>query len=656
MLNNAGNHYLSCGNPDKAREYFERLLLRVPAHLNANLQLARLAVEHKQPARKFLAVLAARGDTELLSEAGTLYARLGDFKQAQQLFQRVAVSSPGAFDPLWNLGRAAARAGDLPRARAALEAALRLKPQDVSVLHELGSAYAASGDFPRAVFLLAQAQKLAPRHPAIALALARAAEDAGFFGDAALAFDRYLQLQPEDLAAKRDRARVVANTPGRRDEGFHALASYVAAHPTDPIGHFQLAQLCWNTEPEKSLSHLAESVRLNPVLAPAHTARAWLLHRHGRDAEALTHLETALRVKPDDVRALDQYGLVLMALDRPADAERAFRRAATLAPADWEVRLHLGRVLMELGRHQEAAKSLEEYQKLRPARQRDPRREPGMIDLATLSAPERRAREIDRFRTMAAARPDDALLRLDLAKLLLADGRSDQASTEFNTLLTMNPDGPLRALAGRALLDAGLYALALPFLDPSQAPLDRAIALLHTTGPDSALAALEQIPAAAHSAEFLLVKARILAQAGHAVQAQRLLASARAWPGARPQLVEEAALLIAGFGPPADAARILAQALADAPDNRDLLLAETVVLALDGQTPRALSNLRRLEQRWPEWDRPYRLHGLLLAAMNRAQDAGPLLRTAAALNTGAPPDSCQSLRDWLTPACRGVSR
>ena len=56
---------------------------------------------------------------------------------------------------------------------------------------------------------------------------------------------------------------------------------------------------------------------------------------------------------------------------------------------------------------------------------------------------------------------------------------------------------------------------------------------------------------------------RVLHDRSYPVKELRLLASARAWPGARPQLVEEAALLIAGFGPPADAARILAQALAD---------------------------------------------------------------------------------------------
>ena len=658
LLNNAGNHYLACGNPAKAREYFERLIGRLPSHPNANLQLARLAVERKQPApaAKFLRALTAHNDPGLLAEAGAMYARLGDFKLAQQAFQRVTALRPGEFDALWNLGRVAARAGDLPRAREALAAALQLKPDDPGALFELGSAHAAGGDFARAVFVLAQAQSRSPEHPGIALALARATEDAGYYGDSAIAYDRYLALRPGDESARRDRGRVVASTAGRRDEGLKALEEYVASRPNDPVGHFQLAQLCWNTDAEKSLALLAEAVRLDPKLAPAHVARAWLLHRHGRDREALKHLEAALQVTPGDVRALDQYGLVLVALDRPKEAEKAFRQAAALGPADWESRLHLGRVLMEQGRDAEARVWLGQYQKLRPARQRDPRREPGMIELATLSAPERRAREIERFRSMADARPDDALLRMQLGNLLLTDGRLKEAEREFHALPAMNADAETLARTGRALLDAGQYALALPFLERAGARLDRANALFHISGADEALKALSQIPAGDQSGEFLLLKAKILDSAGRVQEAQQLLAGPQAWEAARPQLVEEAALLLAKYGRYAEAARMLARAIAASPNNRSLQLSESIVLALEGRVADAGRRLQRIEMRWPEWDRPYRVHGLILAAAKRSREAAQKFRTAAVLGTGNADANCQNLREWLLPACHGGPR
>ncbi len=48
LLNNAGNHYLTCGKPDRARQCFLELLKTNPVHQNANLQMARLSVESKQ--------------------------------------------------------------------------------------------------------------------------------------------------------------------------------------------------------------------------------------------------------------------------------------------------------------------------------------------------------------------------------------------------------------------------------------------------------------------------------------------------------------------------------------------------------------------------------------------------------------------------------
>ncbi len=635
LLNNAGNHYLACGDATKAREYFEFVVRRSPSHINANLQLARLAVERRQPAEAFLRVLTGQSDPALWVEAGGLYARAGDFRNAQQAFQKVAAARPGDFDALWNLGRAAARAGDLERARDALESALRLKPGDAGALLELGLAHAASGDAPRAVFLLAQAESKAPAQPGVALALARAAEDAGYYGDAAAAYERHLKQQPSDAAARRDHARVLALAPGGRERGLRLLEEYGASHPTDPVAHFQLAQLTWETNPEQSLDRLDQAVKLDPKLAPAHTARAWLLHRLGRDGEALPHLDAALKVTPDDVRALDLRGLVLVGLERVAEAEKTFRRAAAVAPSDWEVRLHLGRALMEQGREQEARVWLDQYQKLRPARQRDARREPGMIELATLPAAERRARQIERFQTMAAARPDDALLRLHLASLLLTDGREAEATRQFASLLEANPDEATLVEAGRVLLDARRYEWALPFLEKAGRKADLALAQFHAMGADRALKTLADSP---EEGEALVLKAEILDGAG--------LLDKVAAVDVPPRVAGRAALLLARHSRYKDAARLLARAPGS---DRGLALSEAVVLALDGRTDEAMRRLQRIEERWPEWPAPYKVHALLLSGSEAARKA----RTAAALGGGAADARCQTLRQWLQPVCRG---
>jgi tetratricopeptide (TPR) repeat protein len=531
-LNNVGNHYLACRQPAKAREYFERLVKAVPAHRNGNLQLAGIEIA------------------------------AGRFARAEEILSKFAPSPAGDYEVLFLLGRAAARAGHSARAREVLESALRLRPDDTATTVEAGLANAAAGDYPRAVFLLARAQSRAPENPGIALALARAAEDAGYYGDAVAAYDRYLALAPDARAARRDRARALAMTISGRDRGLRELEDYVAMSPLDPLGHFYSAQVLWKTDPSLALTRLAQAVALDPKLAPAHVARAWLLHRLGRGEEALPHLQAALAVVPGDARTLDQLGVVLLSLDRVEEAEAALRKAAAAAPNDAGIALHLGRALMDQGKDREGQHWLDTYQKLRPARQRDARREAGMIDLAILDPAGRRAREIQRFRSMAKSRPDDPLLQLHLAGLLLADGQRDEALREYETLSSLNGDTAIWTQAGRTLAEAGERAAARPFLERAGLRLD-------------AIAA-----------------------------------------------PEEAAL------------------------------DEAISVAIRGDSAAAIDRLRRIESQWPDWDRPWLVHGLLLKQTGRTAEATSKFRTAEALGAHQDASACATLREWVSGICR----
>jgi Flp pilus assembly protein TadD len=621
LLNNAGNHYLACGQPEKARQYFERLVQAEPSHINANLQLVRLEMNAQQ------------------------------FARAEKLLQKLAAARPGDFEVLYLLGRASARAGNLPRARETLEAALRLRPDETAAMLECGLANAALGDFPRAVFLLARAHSRAPDQPVIALALARASEDAGYYGDAVLAYDRYLALRSNDETARRDRARSLALTITGRDQGTRELEQYVTRNPKDALGHFYLAQVRWSEDAEGALAMLAAAVRIDPQLAPAHLARAWLLHRMGRDTEALPHLEAALRVSPNDVRALDQLGVVLLSLDRVSEAEAALRKAAALAPKDADVALHLGRALMDQVREQEGQQWLDRYQKLRPPRQRDARRESGMIELATLDPAGRRAREIERFRSMARARPDDPLLQLHLAGLLLADGQVSEALHEYGTLSKLNADAAIWAQAGRALLGAGEHEAARPFLERGRSRLDLAEALLLTTGSAAALAALDAIPPEERLAEYGLLRARVLDAEGRSEESAHWLAEALKEGTPSPAMARQASLLLAKSGRFPESMELLTRAMAAAPADRDLPLTEAIVLALSGDADRTEKRLRQVQARWPEWDRPWLVHGLLLAGKERPKEAAAKFRAAAALGSREDPASCASLRAWVFEKC-----
>jgi tetratricopeptide (TPR) repeat protein len=683
VLNNAGNHYLICGQPGKAEIYFERLLKINAVHPNANLQLARIAADRKQGARalQYLSRVKDSGpavellraeasesagkhaealrilDT-LLPEAeadarvgfalGIACARMGLYERAEAAFNSVLAKQPDDFNVLFNLGRAAARAQHYDRAQRALEVALRVRPNDVDTLFELGRAHAAAQDYSRAVYVLAQARQRAPERPDILLSLARAAEDAGYYGDSALAYDEYLRIQPGDDTVRRDRARVYGYTGKRLNEGLKELAWYIQKHPDDPIGYYDLAQFSWATEPQKALDQLSTAIRLDPKFVAARYNRAWLLNRMGRTAESLPDLQVAVQIEPKNIRALDQLGLTYLSLDQPAAAEKVLRQALAISREDPEVLMHLGRALMASDREEEAQKYLDKFQKVRPRRLRDPRREAGMIELATLPVAERTEREMKRLREDARSHPGDPELQLRLALLLLVNGRSEEAAGEFRTLLTMNADPRMWAEAGAALVGAEQYALAREFLEraSAEAPaarLDLAIAVFFTDGPKRALQMIETIPDGERAGDYLLMKARILDAAGQSAEAEKVLQEGLRRSTSRPHVAQQAALLLLQHHRAAEAQKILGAALRSNPQNADLILINAIALALMDQNSAAEQALKEIELRWPEWDRPYVVRGLLLER-TRPRDARRKLQTAIALGSRDPAGRCALAR------------
>lgn len=668
LLNNLGNHYLLCGEEEKARTYFECLVRINPRHANANLQLARLAagrhdgaqamkylahVNDSQPATRMLraeamhwagkpaAALAvldgvlreASADPGLEYLYGLTCARVGAYDRAAAAFTVVLAQHPDDFDVLFNLGRAAARAKFYDRALRTLEVASKLQPGNPDPLIELAGVNSAIRDYPRAIYLLAQAKPLAPDRAEIPLAMAQAAQAGEYYADAALAYDEYLRLRPDDDAARRDRALVCGLTDARQEEGLKELEGYIHKHPGDPLGYHDLARITWRDHPEQALDALVASVRLDPGFAAAQVDLGWLLHRLGRTAEAIPHFQKAVEVKPRDSRALAQLGAAYMSLDRPADAEKVLRQAVAISPDDPEILMYLGRALMDLGHEQEARPLLEKFQRTQRRRVRGPWRQPAMIESASLSPAERSKREIERLRKDAGAHQDDPELQLRLASLLLADGRVEEAEVEFRVLLTRNAESRIWQQAGSYLLNFEQYRLAREFLELAAASnpaanLDLAIATFYLEGPAKALGVLEQSPVQ-QSGDYLLLKAKILDAAGQAGESEEVLEQGLQLSISRPQIAKEAALLLVRHDRTELALEFLAKA---AGTNPDLLLTRAIVLALADRNSPAEKALKEIESQWPEWDRPYLVHGLLLEK-GRPGEARQKLRNAMALGS-----------------------
>jgi len=291
-----------------------------------------------------------------------------------------------------------------------------------------------------------------------------------------------------------------------------------------------------------------------------------------------------------------------------------------------------------------------------------------MIESASLPAAERSKREIERLRKDAAVHPDDPELQLRLASLLLADGQIDAAEAEFRVLLTRNADSRTWQQAGSFLLGFERYPLARDFLERAAAGnpasnLDLAIAVFFLDGPAKALSILEQVPAQQRSGDYLLLKAKILDAAGQSGESEKVLEQGLQLSISRPQIAREAGLLLVRHDRKELALEFLTKTAGSDPD---LLLTRAMVLALTERNNAAEQALNEIESQWPEWDRPYVVHGVLLEKAGRIRPRAapwpdwPLVR-APTLHVRVPagsmiccsrgvPSRSHAVRDDLRPA------
>jgi len=85
-----------------------------------------------------------------------------------------------------------------------------------------------------------------------------------------------------------------------------------------------------------------------------------------------------------------------------------------------------------------------------------------------------------------------------------------------------------------------------------------------------------------------------------------------------------------------EALDVLEQASRILPDARELLLAQAVTLELLLRGADARKLLAKMQDRWPEWDRPYLLSGILLEIQLKSAEARQTLETAIALGANTP--------------------
>jgi tetratricopeptide (TPR) repeat protein len=674
LWNNLGNHYLSRQDDKQAEAAFLRVIQIDPGHANANLQLARIAVAQKRGADALryldqlkdpdqgataVQILRARAlyaagrtdaalaiidriekdaadDVRLSFSLGTTLAEWEKYDRAEAAFSRALEKDPANVEILHNVGLAALRAGHLDRAQRVFEIAARERPGDVDSTFNLARVHAARGDNETALVLLAQARRLAPGRPDLLLSLARMYAEAGFFSGAADAYEAYLNLQPEDSSARRERGFAYCRF-GRMQTGLPDLNWYVKQYPRDPIGHFELGLCETSGDAGHAFQHLTEALRLKPDFTPARQAHGWLLLREGKWQEALPDLKSVVEREPKNAMALLQLGRIYLELERPAEALEFLRRARELAPEHTGVLKQLHRTLRAVGQDREAAIVLEKLKTAGP--DRTPlKAEAQIFGYMGLDPAQQRERFRRNLMNAIDASPTDAELKVQLGAMLLGEGKTEEGRAAFRETLTQSPDARILNEGAAALLEHKQYALAREFLirlvaaDPSiENRLDLAVAIFHSAGPDASLAEIEKVPLADRNGDVYLLKAQIQDALGRFEDAVVSLNTAFQRAPTRGDLYFWASLFLIKHNRDQQALQLLNQATKIVPDDPDLLLTRATVLELDRKTGDAEDLLKKIQLRWPEWGRIYLIRGIIQATHRNPEEALQSIQTAIAL-------------------------
>jgi Flp pilus assembly protein TadD len=145
------------------------------------------------------------------------------------------------------------------------------------------------------------------------------------FGDAAVAYQRFLELQPNDSKA-RVSLGVVYEELGKVDQ---AEEEYKKADGIDgnPDASFSLAKLYYGQKKlEPALEYVTKSLAKNSRSVASLNLQGVILNQLGKYAEALASFENAVRVAPNDINLNVNLGIAYINNKEFARARQLFEK------------------------------------------------------------------------------------------------------------------------------------------------------------------------------------------------------------------------------------------------------------------------------------------------------------------------------------------
>jgi Flp pilus assembly protein TadD len=272
------------------------------------------------------------------------------------------------------------------------------------------------------------------------------------FASAETLLKKALDRDPKNYQAWFDLGFVL-NRLGRTEDSIHAYRQSVAAKPDVFESNLNLGLMLARSNSPEGERFLRAATTLKPTdHAEEGQARAWLALGHllenSKAEEALAAYQKAATLTPKDPEPHLSAGLLReRQKDFPA-AETEYKLVLALDPRSTEAIIGLTNLYMKSGRIGEAEPLLRRLAAERP--------DDAGIHLQlgrVLAAQGKKDDAIPEIQNALKLSPNDSEAQRDLADLYASTGKNDQAETAYRALLTAHPNDPeLHRGLGQALL------------------------------------------------------------------------------------------------------------------------------------------------------------------------------------------------------------
>ncbi|MEJ2515079.1 MAG: tetratricopeptide repeat protein [Gammaproteobacteria bacterium] len=253
-------------------------------------------------------------------------------------------------------GMANERTGNYPGAVRAYERGLEVAPENVELLNAMGFALFQQGKSEEAIAALEKALAVDPEHWKAHNNMALASIDLGELEMAEAHYRESLAIEPQP--AIYNDLGFVLERQGLIEDAAEAYRKALELDPESASAHYNLgASLARSGEYAEAEIHLRAALEQNPN-TQTYTGLGIVQWQQGRADDAILSLEAAINADPKNAAAYDNLGSIYIQQGRLEDAESVYRLLVRNQPSP-AAHEELAQVLLRLGRTEDARRQLE---------------------------------------------------------------------------------------------------------------------------------------------------------------------------------------------------------------------------------------------------------------------------------------------------------